>query len=161
AGLSAQTSHGGAVARLGTAADRAFTAPRRLPSLDHPTSQAQRTNNQEQTTKNKPHPMKARRMKSIYDFLPEPLAGQMIQIVDIGASPIDGDPTYKPLLAAGRARVTGFEPNPAALAELQQSKGPNETYLPDAIGDGAEHTLHVCQSAGMSSLLRPNQQILK
>jgi FkbM family methyltransferase len=105
--------------------------------------------------------MKARRMKSIYDFLPEALRGQMIEIVDIGASPIDGDPTYKPLLAAGRARVIGFEPNPAALAELQKLKGPNETYLPDALGDGREHTLHLCQSEGMSSLLRPNHQILK
>jgi FkbM family methyltransferase len=40
-------------------------------------------------------------------------------------------------------------------------KGANEIYLPHAIGDGARHTLRICQAPGMTSLLQPNQEILK
>ena len=67
-----------------------------------------------------------------------------VRIVDIGANPIDGTPPYPPLLMAGRAQVVGFEPNLAALAELNSKKGFSETYLPHAVGDGQRHTLHVC-----------------
>lgn len=35
---------------------------------------------------------------------------RLTEVVDIGASPIDGDPPYKPMLTAGLCRVTGFEP---------------------------------------------------
>jgi FkbM family methyltransferase len=83
-----------------------------------------------------------------------------VKIVDIGANPIDGDPPYAALLRAGRADVVGFEPNRDALDVLQQKKGPRETYLPQAIGDGRRHTLHLTQAAGMSSLLEPNAALL-
>lgn len=84
-----------------------------------------------------------------------------IKIVDIGANPIDGLPPYAPLLQGGEAEVVGFEPNPAALARLNAMKGPNELYLPYAVGDGQRHTLHICQAPGMTSLLPPNPQILE
>ncbi|MGR4880181.1 FkbM family methyltransferase [Streptomyces sp. LARHCF249] len=77
-------------------------------------------------------------------------------VVDIGANPIDGDPPYRDMLAAGLCRVTGFEPQPDALAELERRKGPHETYLPDALGDGGAHTLHVAASSGMTSIFRPD-----
>jgi FkbM family methyltransferase len=64
------------------------------------------------------------------------------------------------LLQAGRAQVVGFEPQPEALAELNKKKGPHETYLPHAIGDGGEHTLSICAAPGMTSLLRPNPAVL-
>lgn len=83
-----------------------------------------------------------------------------IKIVDIGANPIDGTPPYAPLLAAGDADVVGFEPNPGALARLNEMKGPNELYLPHAVGDGNRHTLHFCQAPGMTSLLQPNPDVL-
>jgi FkbM family methyltransferase len=84
----------------------------------------------------------------------------VVDIVDIGASPIDGQPVYERLLSRGQARVVGFEPDPAALRALERTKGAAETYLPYAIGDGQAHTLHLCQAPGMSSLLRPNQTLL-
>ena len=37
-------------------------------------------------------------------------------IVDVGANPIDGDPPYRAMLAAALYEVTGFEPQPDALA---------------------------------------------
>ncbi|MFJ3231204.1 FkbM family methyltransferase [Streptomyces sp. NPDC086787] len=77
-------------------------------------------------------------------------------VVDVGANPIDGDPPYKGMLEAGLCRVTGFEPQPEALAELQRRKGPNETYLPHALGDGDTHTLRVAVASGMTSLFRPD-----
>tara|TARA_B100000315_G_scaffold255950_1_gene300659 strand:+ start:11822 stop:12034 length:213 start_codon:yes stop_codon:yes gene_type:complete len=49
-----------------------------------------------------------------------------INIVDIGANPIDGDLPYKSLLNAKLAHVTDFEPNPDALEQLILKKGPNE-----------------------------------
>jgi len=82
------------------------------------------------------------------------------EVVDIGANPIDGDPPYKSMLAAGLCRVTGFEPQDAALEALQRRKGPNERYLPYAIGDGGAHTLHVCRAQGMTSLLQPDPKTL-
>jgi len=84
----------------------------------------------------------------------------VIKVVDIGANPIDGPTPYASLLASGCAEVVGFEPNAAALAELDRQKGPRETYLPYAIGDGRQHTLHICQADGMTSLLQPNAEVL-
>ncbi|MEU9145518.1 FkbM family methyltransferase [Streptomyces sp. NPDC048349] len=81
-------------------------------------------------------------------------------VVDIGANPIDGDPPYRGMLTAGLCRVTGFEPQPDALAELERRKGPHETYLPDALGDGGTHTLYVAASSGMTSIFRPDKNRL-
>ncbi len=96
--------------------------------------------------------------KSLLDILG---VAATIDVVDIGANPIDGDPPYKPLLDAGRATLVGFEPNPQALAELNRRKGPHETYLPHAVYDGGRHLLNVCKAPGMSSLLAPNRDLLK
>lgn len=81
---------------------------------------------------------------------------QLTQILDIGANPIDGDPPYKNMLALGLCQVTGFEPQKKALLELLQKKGPNERYLPYAIGDGDAHTLNICRWSGMTSLYEPD-----
>ena len=85
---------------------------------------------------------------------------RLISIVDIGANPIDGTPPYKPLLDMGIGRVTGFEPQVEALGRLVAAQGPNETYLPYAVGDGAEHTLYQCYTSGMTSLLEPDPAAL-
>ena len=83
-----------------------------------------------------------------------------VDVIDVGANPIDGEPPYRPLILNGLAHVVGFEPNPEALNELQRVKGPHETYLPYVIGDGHRHTLHLCRAPGMTSLLEPNRALL-
>ena len=83
-----------------------------------------------------------------------------IKVVDIGANPIDGITPYAPLLPAGHTRLIGFEPNLEALEKLNEKKGPYETYLPDAVGDGRRHTLRHCHAPGMTSLLEPNARVL-
>ncbi|MEB3022251.1 FkbM family methyltransferase [[Mycobacterium] crassicus] len=81
-------------------------------------------------------------------------------VVDIGANPIDGDPPYRAMLDAGLCTVTGFEPQPDALAELVRRKGPLETYLPYAVGDGGTHRLQITQASGMTSMFRPDTRRL-
>src|ERR1700712_2020238 len=85
----------------------------------------------------------------------------MTAVVDIGANPIDGDPPYKRMLQAGLCTVTGFEPQTSAREELLLRRGPNETYLPDAVGDGRAHTLYLTRASGMASLLKPDQHQLQ
>lgn len=90
----------------------------------------------------------------------EPLVPKRLtEIVDIGANPIDGDPPYKAMLGAGLCRVTGFEPQERALAELEARRGPNERYLPYVIADGNLHALHICRHSGLTSLLEPNSLV--
>lgn len=93
-------------------------------------------------------------------------AARPVEVLDIGSSPLVGEPPcYTALFDAGWAHVTGFEPNPEALAALQEADAGPQTagrarHLGHAIGDGAEHTLHVCDAAGFSSLLRPDAEQL-
>jgi FkbM family methyltransferase len=96
-------------------------------------------------------------MNGLMDLLTEILAPRRLTaIVDVGANPIDGDPPYKAMLTAGLCEVTGFEPQAHALAKLERNKGPRERYLPYALGDGTQRTLHVCELEGMTSLLQPD-----
>jgi FkbM family methyltransferase len=96
-------------------------------------------------------------MESLHQIL---APSRLTSIVDVGANPIDGDPPYKAMLAAGLAEVTGFEPQAEALARLEEKKGPRERYLPYALGDGSRGLLNVCELEGMTSLLVPDPQRL-
>jgi FkbM family methyltransferase len=83
------------------------------------------------------------------------------RVLDIGAAPIDGRPPYKEMLDYGLCTVTGFEPRPGALAQLEQRKGPLERYLPHVVGDGREHRLKITKAEGMTSLLTPDENQLR
>jgi hypothetical protein len=62
---------------------------------------------------------------------------RLTHVVDIGADPFDGaEPPYLPMLNANLCHVTGFEPQGEPLVALQRRFGPNELYLPYAVGDG-------------------------
>ena len=80
---------------------------------------------------------------------------RLTEVVDVGANRWGGEPPYAPMLATGLCRVTGFEPEQGAFLELKD--GPNERYLPYAVGDGEAHTLNICSTpSGMTSLLEPD-----
>ena len=95
------------------------------------------------------------------NFLSEILETKIvIDVVDVGANPIDEIPPYTNLLKSGHVNLVGFEPNPDALAKLIANKGENETYFPFAIADGNIHEFKICKAPGMSSLLEPNTDLL-
>ncbi len=77
------------------------------------------------------------------------------RIVDVGANPLDEAP-YAALLKVGGCDVVGFEPQAEAFAKLEAAKGPYETYLPFAVGDGGEKTLHIYRRSGFTSMYRPD-----
>ncbi len=77
------------------------------------------------------------------------------RIVDVGANPLHEAP-YAGLLKAGGCDVVGFEPQADAFAKLDAAKGPHETYLPFAVGDGTEKTLHIYRRSGFTSMYRPD-----
>lgn len=81
---------------------------------------------------------------------------RLTAIVDVGASPIDGPPPYRAMLDAGLCTVVGFDPNETAIAALNAAKGPNETYLPNAIGYGGMETLRKFDADGLNSLMVPD-----
>ncbi len=85
---------------------------------------------------------------------------RLTAIVDIGANAMHQDPPYKRMVELGLCTVTGFEPQPIPLFELNRGKGPRERYFPHAIGDGRERTLHVCKSRVMTSLMAPDPERL-
>jgi FkbM family methyltransferase len=84
---------------------------------------------------------------------------RLTRVLDVGANPIDGDPPYKAMLDSRLCEVVGFEPNPQAFERLQRRKGPNEVYLPFAVGDGEAHVLNIYKAAGFSSLLEIRPEI--
>jgi FkbM family methyltransferase len=83
------------------------------------------------------------------------------EVVDVGANPIDSEPPYAPMLGAGLCRVTGFEPQHQPLHTLLGRAGPQERYLPYAVGDGNAHTLNVCRGSGLTSLFEPDPAALE
>ena len=94
------------------------------------------------------------RLTEIFDDLPE------IEIVDVGASAIDGPPHYQRLIDVGKAHVVGFEPDPVQHEVLQKLGHSFATYLPFALGDGNDAELKICFAAGMTSLLEPDIEVL-
>jgi FkbM family methyltransferase len=114
-------------------------------------------------------PAMARRLQLVQARFPEEPASRPwfdalalerpIRCLDVGAMAI-GD-TPEPWVAWARegcAEVIGFEPLPADCDRLNQAVadlGGRVRYLPVALGDGEEHTLHVTNAPMTSSLLAP------
>lgn len=69
--------------------------------------------------------------------------GRLTEVVAIGVSSAGREPGYQPLSAAGRCRVTAFEPDPAELRKLREAHNLGHRYLPYAIGDGRRRTLNI------------------
>ncbi|HLH93703.1 MAG TPA: FkbM family methyltransferase [Xanthobacteraceae bacterium] len=100
-------------------------------------------------------------LPSLVDVCAGIVALPRVNVVDVGANPLaDVKPPYQTLIDEDMASVTGFEPDPEAFERLLAEKGPRETYLPYAIGDGRRHQFRVCAMSGMNSLLPPNLDLL-
>jgi FkbM family methyltransferase len=95
---------------------------------------------------------------SIFELLPGPPSE--ISIVDVGAMPDSGGDRYERLLASGRARVIGFEPQADQLERLRREAGDARAYFPYFLGDGKPGTFHRCRYPGCSSLFRPDPGVI-
>ena len=92
--------------------------------------------------------------RSLFKDIPD------INIVDIGASPIEETPPYQPIIAQGGFHLLGFEPNPIMYQELSSKPQPQMSFLPYAVGDGKESILNICSAPGMTSLFEPDLDLL-
>ncbi|HKX00350.1 MAG TPA: FkbM family methyltransferase [Bryobacteraceae bacterium] len=98
-------------------------------------------------------------MFSLCEILPRPLP--LIHVVDVGAMALEGvAPPYDPLVRAGAARVTGFEPVEEECRKLNAACPPGHTFLPYAVGDGTVRTFRECNFSMTSSLYEPNTALL-
>jgi len=96
-------------------------------------------------------------MWSMLEVIPET---PRIEILDVGAS-LNDLPSYQPLVDAGRARITGFEPNPGELAKVRAKYGATHRFLPDFVGDGNPAVFHETNWALTGSLYEPNTPLLE
>ena len=86
-----------------------------------------------------------------------------LTVVDVGASSLGQETEpYASLVRSGRARVTGFEPDAAALGQLRQTFPDPAThvYLPHFVGDGGAAVFHEMEWSLTGSLLPPNRTLL-
>ena len=84
-----------------------------------------------------------------------------VNVVDVGAMFLGENlAPYSRLMAAGIAKIVGFEPVQAECDKLNRRADPACTYLPYAIGDGRLRTFHLCNMPMTSSLYEPNSALL-
>ena len=96
-------------------------------------------------------------MWSLLEFFPDSFR---IDVLDIGAA-LGEEPTYKGLVEAGRARITGFEPNPEECAKLRDKYGKSHRFFPHFVGDGRPAVFHATNWVLTGSLYEPNTPLLE
>lgn len=82
----------------------------------------------------------------------------MVHVLDVGAA-LGERPIYQGLVERGKARISGFEPNPSECAKLNEKYGAPHQFFPTFVGDGEAGTFHEAAFPLTSSLLPPNQPL--
>ncbi|MEJ6479304.1 MAG: FkbM family methyltransferase, partial [Octadecabacter sp.] len=77
-----------------------------------------------------------------------------IQLADIGARMMKGDPFYSALLDFGLVQMHGFEPEPIAFEALKAAAGPNMTVYPTAVGKPGPATFYAHHIGSLSSVFK-------
>jgi FkbM family methyltransferase len=96
---------------------------------------------------------------SLCELLPEL---PTIEVIDIGALDMAGqEPLHGPLVAAGRARVTGFEPDLAGCVALNQRYGRPHRFYPQFVGNGKPAKFYQTNAPYTGSLYPPNTPLLE
>lgn len=83
----------------------------------------------------------------------------LIDVVDIGAALYE-QPLYEELVAMGKARVFGFEPNEEAYQKLLNHYKEGYQFFPFIIGDGEQAIFHETNFPMTSSIYKPNSPLL-
>ena len=85
-----------------------------------------------------------------------------INVIDVGAMILGAEhDAYFNLVEANIARVIGFEPVPEECEKLNALAAKGNRFLPYALGDGSERTLHVCNFPMNTSMYEPNRELLE
>ena len=97
-------------------------------------------------------------MFSLYDLEP---SLPSINVLNVGAAEnAQFPPPYAGLVAAGHARVIGFEPDLAACTDLSMKYGPPHRFFPLFVGGGGPATFHRTIRPDTGSLYPPNMPVL-
>lgn len=83
----------------------------------------------------------------------------VLDILDVGASLTHAAP-YEKLVAANRARLIGFEPDPVECEKLNELFAGIHRFFPCFVGDGHEATYHQTNWVATGSLFEPNLPLL-
>jgi len=95
---------------------------------------------------------------SLYELLPDL---PPIEVLDVGANTLHGQrPPYLDLVLAGRARVTGFEPDLRGCVQLNHDYGRPHRFFPQFIGNGERAKFYETNTPFTGSLYPPNQPLL-
>jgi FkbM family methyltransferase len=94
---------------------------------------------------------------SLADLMP---AGDKLHILDVGAAFLE-NPPYQALVDAGRARISGFEPDQHEREKLQQKYGDSHVFYPYFVGSGGPATFHQTNWSITGSLFEPNTQLVQ
>jgi FkbM family methyltransferase len=136
--------------RLGLVTKRFCLADQQLANLQLPQPSSQPDNSSEQQAES------AISVRAWFNFLG---LEQPLRCVDVGALALRVDPDpWVQWAQIGCAEVLGFEPLKEQCTELNdqaQKSGIAMRYLPWALGDGNEHTLHITNAPMTSSLFPP------
>ena len=82
----------------------------------------------------------------------------MIHVVDVGAA-LAEQPNYQPLIDAGAARLSGFEPTPEECAKLNAKYGAPHRIHPVFVGNGERQTYYETNVGLTGSLLEPHNEL--
>lgn len=77
--------------------------------------------------------------------------GRLTSIVAVGATNGAGIPSGENLVERQLCRVTGFEPSGELYGTLCEQADPTHTYLPFALGDGADRTVWLAAPGGVDT----------
>lgn len=95
---------------------------------------------------------------SLFDLMPD--IGP-INVLAVGAMSLGPETEpYDAIVAAGHARVTGFEPDRAECEKLTSQYGLPHRFLPYFIGEGGPATYYQTNYTMTGSLLPPNDDLL-
>lgn len=136
--------------RLELVTKRFCLADQKLENLQLPQPSSHPENNAKQQAES------STSVRAWFDFLD---LEKPLRCVDVGALALSGDlDPWVQWAQIGCAEVLGFEPLKEQCADLNdqaQKSGTSMRYLPWALGDGNEYTLHITNSPMTSSLFPP------
>lgn len=84
----------------------------------------------------------------------------VIEILEVGAAPIDAPPPWLSLVQAGEARLTLVEPNVTQAEKLREMYPAPHRVIEAATGEPGQRNLYICRWPGCTSLYEPDPAVI-